>query len=330
MTTPSSVQAAERSGLIWGFDFADGSATPVYRAEAPAPDATGLRWLHLNLSDQRVQRWIAGCEALPASLRDGLLEPHARPHALFFEDDALLVLPDIEREFDEGEPRLGMMRIALLPGLIITARLHPLRSADVVRERIQGGAAPATPAAALELVLLCVAVTVRRIVAEAESTVQRIEDQLLDSGRTPDARAFVTLRSLMVRTHRLLTGARAVLRDVTEEGDLAAAFEPVVEKAGRRFAALDGDLLTVQSQLRMVREEIDLQATQRTNQNLYILSILSALMLPATLVTGYFGMNTGGLPWQQHPVGTTFATAVAIGASAAVYLALRLAGFMRR
>ena len=53
-------------------------------------------------------------------------------------------------------------------------------------------------------------------------------------------------------------------------------------------------------------------------------------MLPATLVTGYFGMNTGGLPWQQHPVGTVFATLIAIGASVAVYLALRLAGFMRR
>jgi Mg2+ and Co2+ transporter CorA len=53
-------------------------------------------------------------------------------------------------------------------------------------------------------------------------------------------------------------------------------------------------------------------------------------MLPATLVTGFFGMNTGGLPWQQHPVGTSFATIVAVGSSAVVYVVLRLAGFMRR
>jgi len=40
-----------------------------------------------------------------------------------------------------------------------------------------------------------------------------------------------------------------------------------------------------------------LQAAQRTNRNLYFLSILTALLMPATLVTGFFGMNTGGLPF---------------------------------
>ena len=330
MDTPSPVQAAERSGLIWGFDFAHGAAQPLFVIAPPEAGAEGLRWLHLNLADVRVQRWIGACTALPAAVSDGLLDPHARPHAMLDGEVALLVLPDIERDFDEGEPRLGLMRVALAPGLIITARAHPLRSADVMRERIQAGAAPDTPAAGLELLLAAMAETVRRVVGETEATVQRIEDQLLDSGRTPDARAFVTLRGLMVRTHRLLTGARATLRDVSDDHALPPDHQAVVDKASRRLASLDGELLTVQSQLRLLREEIDLQATQRTNQNLYILSILSALMLPATLVTGYFGMNTGGLPWQQHPVGTTFASFVAVGASAAVYIALRLAGFMRR
>ena len=330
MDTQSPVQAAERSGLIWGFDFRDGAAQPLSRIESPEGDATGLRWLHLNLANQKTQHWIADGSDLPRPVREGLLDHHARPHALLDGEAVLLILPDIEREFDGGEPRLGLMRVALAPGLVITTRMHPLRSADVMHEHIRRGVTPESPAAALELLLLSMSETVRRVVGETEATVQRIEDQLLDSGRTPDARAFVTLRSLMVRTHRLLTGARAVLRDLSDEGDLPPPLEPVIDKAGRRFAALDGELLTVQSQLRLLREEIDLQATQRTNQNLYILSILSALMLPATLVTGFFGMNTGGLPWQQHPVGTSFASVVAIGSSAAVYLALRLAGFMKR
>ncbi len=330
MDTPSPVQAAERSGLIWGYDFRDGAGRPLSRIESPEGDATGLRWLHLNLANQKTQHWIADCWALPASVREGLLDHHARPHALLEGEAVLLVLPDIEREFDEGEPRLGLMRMALAPGLVITTRMHPLRSADVMHDHIRRGVSPQSPAAALELLLLSMSETVRRVVGEAEITVQRIEDQLLDSGRTPDARAFVALRSLMVRTHRLLTGARAALRELSEDRGLPEPFEPVIDKAAHRLAALDGELLTVQSQLRLLREEIDLQATQRTNQNLYILSILSALMLPATLVTGFFGMNTGGLPWQQHPVGTSFASIVAIGSSAVVYLALRLAGFMKR
>jgi magnesium transporter/zinc transporter len=330
MTLLSPAEAAERSGLIWGFDIQGGAVQPFYRIQPPEPGAPGLRWLHLNLSDQRVQRWINASDRLSPAFREGLLDPHARPNILLEGETALVLLPDIEREFDEGEPRLGLMRAAFLPGLVITARLHPLRTGDVIRDRLHSGAAPENPTAAFELLLAGMGETARRVVADAEVTVQRIEDQLLDSGRTPDARAFVTLRSLMVRTHRLLASTRTVLRDLAEDSVLPAALEAVVDKAGRRLSGIDSELLTVQSQLRLLREEIDLQATQRTNQNLYILSILSALMLPATLVTGYFGMNTGGLPWVQHPVGTTFATVIAIGASAAVFIALRLAGFMRR
>ena len=80
----------------------------------------------------------------------------------------------------------------------------------------------------------------------------------------------------------------------------------------------------------MLREEIDIQAAQRTNQNLYILSIVTALMLPATLVTGIFGMNTGGMPFAQAPHGTLIATMAAASAAAATYFLLRWMGFMRR
>ena len=61
-----------------------------------------------------------------------------------------------------------------------------------------------------------------------------------------------------------------------------------------------------------------------------ILSMMTALMMPATLVTGLFGMNTHGLPWASSPVGALIATLLAVGASAAVYVALRLMGFIRQ
>jgi magnesium transporter len=37
---------------------------------------------------------------------------------------------------------------------------------------------------------------------------------------------------------------------------------------------------------------------------MYWLTILSAIFLPLTLVTGFFGMNTGGLPYTEDPHGT--------------------------
>jgi zinc transporter len=112
--------------------------------------------------------------------------------------------------------------------------------------------------------------------------------------------------------------------------DMPEVFGPTIEKLSQQLGAIDGEMLSFQSQLRPLREEADLQATQRTNRNLYALSILTALLLPATLVTGFFGMNTGGLPFAGSPEGTIIATALAIAASGVVYWLLRVGGLDRQ
>jgi magnesium transporter len=46
-----------------------------------------------------------------------------------------------------------------------------------------------------------------------------------------------------------------------------------------------------------------LRSTDRMNRSIYILTIISVIFLPLNLVVGFFGMNTGGLPF-RNPMGT--------------------------
>ena len=48
------------------------------------------------------------------------------------------------------------------------------------------------------------------------------------------------------------------------------------------------------------RGEVD----KKMNNVMFVLTILSAIFMPLTLVTGFFGMNTGGLPFVDDPEGT--------------------------
>jgi zinc transporter len=63
--------------------------------------------------------------------------------------------------------------------------------------------------------------------------------------------------------------------------------------------------------------------TAVTNRRLFTLSILTACLLPPTLVTGFFGMNTKDLPFQESHGGTWMALLVAAAAGGACYWALR-------
>ncbi len=43
---------------------------------------------------------------------------------------------------------------------------------------------------------------------------------------------------------------------------------------------------------------------EKMNSIMFVLTVLSAIFLPLTLATGFFGMNTGGLPFVSDPEGT--------------------------
>jgi magnesium transporter len=52
-----------------------------------------------------------------------------------------------------------------------------------------------------------------------------------------------------------------------------------------------------------------LRANDRMNRSIYLLTVISVIFLPLNLVVGFFGMNTGGLPFENSPFGTTYAFA---------------------
>ena len=318
---------AHRPGLVWGYDLSDGAARPIHDADLIAPQArpSGLRWLHFNLSDQRTLRWLSA--SLPERMVS-LLVAVEHDQRFVIEDGMLgLVLHDIEHDFHGGELRTSALRLVVGPSLIVTARRHPVRSADLVKRRIEHGARVEGPVQAVELVLDCLLEVFLDTTAELETKVQDIEDELLKDGPAPDLRQFITLRSLMVRLHRAFAGLRIMLRRLEDRQE---AYAPAAAKAIAKLAPLDADLQAIQSQLRLLRDELDLQAAQQTNKTLYVLSVLTALLMPATLVTGIFGMNTSGLLWTAGRYGSLWATGLALGTAVVAYLILRMTGFIRR
>jgi zinc transporter len=318
------------NGLIWGFDFADGEAQAV---GDPLPgDASaggGFRWLHFNAADRGSQRWIAAA-GLPKRVGELLLSHDDHQRALVDEAWLACVLHDYERDLDDSKNAgVGSLRFAIRDGLLITVRKHPLRCADIARRRIVEGAGPADAAAALDLLTSSIVEVMGSELQALEAAVEQVEDELLADSLTPDTSALVSMRRRSVRLHRLLAGMATLAKRLEADTALAPPLLPAIEKFAQSVAALDHSVSALQSQLRLLRDELELHTAQRTNRSLYVLSILSALMLPATFVTGLFGMNTGGLPWATSPGGTLAATLMAFGLAAVVYLVLRKLGFVR-
>jgi zinc transporter len=325
------VQEPLGPALIWGMAFRD---TPEGVVAEELDDCTGavakgFRWLHLNLADHRTKQWIAEAPELPADVRELLLSTDTHQRSVVEGKAVGCVIHDFERDFEsQSTDRIGAVRIAVAPRLVVTTRLHPVRSADITRRRLRAGARPENPGAALDFLVSAIGENIADVSRTLQRELQATEDSFLE-GREPSSRGLMKIRRRLAQIHRLLEGMRSVFRRLERDDDLPDALLPVVEKLSQRLLALDGDILAVQSQLRLLRDEIDIQSEQRTNQNLYLLSIITALMLPATLVTGLFGMNTGGMPL-AGPHGTIIATLIAAATAGASWAVLKWIGFIRK
>jgi len=307
--------------LVWGCSAADQAL--LVTDDLDAVDKEGFHWLHLNLADQRTHRWLAEQRFFPAAIQELLMSRDSHPRVLVEEEGLGIVLQDFERGLDSGlDAEIGALHIAIADGLIVTGRYHPLRSADVVRQRL-ARAVTLDGASALTLIFDAMSGLLSSDVRELGLEVQTCEDDLLNAGSSAGARALITVRRRGARLHRLVGGMRAVLHRLENDPDTPEALQPVAERFAQRVDSIDADIMGAQGQVRMLRDEIDLEAAQHTNETLYFLSVMNALLLPATLVTGFFGMNTGGLPFAQGWAGTAAAGAVALLASGTTWMLLK-------
>jgi zinc transporter len=114
---------------------------------------------------------------------------------------------------------------------------------------------------------------------------------------------------MIARLYRHLRTELALLKRVlaADEDEIPPGFEDVAQKLMERIETVERDVYSLQERARLLHEDIDSKATSETNRHLYILSLLTAFLMPPTLVTGFFGMNTENLPFAHIEGGTAFA-----------------------
>ncbi|MFZ5779849.1 MAG: CorA family divalent cation transporter [Pseudomonadota bacterium] len=96
----------------------------------------------------------------------------------------------------------------------------------------------------------------------------------------------------------------------------------------QRVDELDHTILELRERGYRLQDEVSATINEETNRHLHLLSVLTSLLLPPTLVAGVFGMNTK-LPIGEDNVGFVWAMALVVGSSVVAYLVLRVAGILR-
>ena len=216
---------------------------------------------------------------------------------------------------------------------LVTVRTERSPAVDAFWEQVQTNAYLA--ASSVDELVGCLAdVLTRRLMSVVEAFDRRIEE-LTDAALKADP-AFL---SEMTAVRVDLAEVRQVIQPQREALDvLRRSSSPLVSEAGRRrFSDVFDVAVRAAHELDAARsalaETLDAyrgaEAKEATNVT-KVLTVYAAIMLPLTLLVGFFGMNFGNLPALQSEWGWVIATAAMLAIaliSLGVFMAL---GWIRR
>ncbi|MDG6094487.1 magnesium transporter [Acetobacter sp. AN02] len=297
---------ALNEGLVWAIRCVPGEKPVALEPEEiaaclagqPLAGGTGWSWLHFDVVHTLSRAQIDAIPCLPEDVRQVLI---SSDRGVRLEAEGEIVsgaLPAFEEADADDEREVGIWRFAILPDLLITTRRHPVPALGVVYRELQRRQVPPNPARLVDRVLLEFADIARRDLARLEDQLDRTEDVLLtldrdtDLGRMSAQLGQVRRRSAELR--RAVAPVTRILQD--EELELPEwAEDDLSDRSHRQIHAALDDLIALQDRARSLQDELTSNQAEETNRRLYIVSVGTTLMLPATFVTGFFGMNTGGM-----------------------------------
>src|SRR5207247_6440237 len=156
-------------------------------------------------------------------------------------------------------------------------------------------------------------------------TIDCIEDTVLEKPSPQTLQSIFEAKRGLIEMRRVLSTMRDVAghlqRMDTEliQRDLWPFLRDVYDHLARSM-----DMVEMQRDLLTGAMDVYLSSVaNRTNQVMKVLTVLGTIALPSIVISGFFGMNTKGLPWIESPHGTLIAVSFMVAATAALLVMLK-------
>jgi magnesium transporter len=140
----------------------------------------------------------------------------------------------------------------------------------------------------------------------AQDKIAFMEEGFFKDNSTIPMQRWHTLKKELSRSERVIIKAldtlQAFIAKINNQ-ELHNEFNDLNEHLERSLR----NTLSANGQLDDLYRYYNLRSNDRMNRSIYVLTIVSVIFLPLNLAVGFFGMNTGGLPFQNANNGTFYA-----------------------
>lgn len=251
-------------------------------------------WLHLNYTHRKSAEWLQSTTQIPDAVRDALAGDSMRPRVSRLGDGFMIVLRSVNHNSDARRDQLVVMRVFINDKLIVSTRRRKVSAVDEVLTDLQNGNGPIDCGS--WLVDICDALTdhTSEFIEDLHDKIIELEDALLDQ-RMPARGELGLLRKQLIVMRRYMAPQRDVYARLASE-KLAwmddterRRMQEIADRLGRGLDDLDAGV----ARTAILADEVASAMAESMNRRTYTMSLMAMIFLPATFLTGLFGVNLG-------------------------------------
>lgn len=280
-----------------------GSAIAGFDLSSIAPPADGdIRWIDLVDQDEDKLNILAEQFGFHQLAIEDCLHFDQRPKLESYSDHLFLVIHGFRLIGDNAQSSEVLeLHIFLGSDFLVTVHDQPLPELDAVWNRILRDGSLLRRGADYVCYLIADALIdgYFPVVDEVIAKIDRLEDRVLDISGDVNLQEILDLKRLLVEMRHILSPQRDVLALLSKRGEgwinehTALYFRDVYDHVLRIHESVE----SAREMVANTRDAYLWAASQRTNEIMKRLTILSAIFLPLTFITGFFGQNFEHLPF---------------------------------
>lgn len=298
--------APDSDGILHALTLTgDGKGSSVAESELNElwSDGKSAIWVHIDYSRDKAQTWVRNSSALDEIVVEALLAEETRPRVVPFGPGLLICLRGVNLNPGAEPEDMVALRLWIDERRIITSTQRAILSIGDLADALQKGLGPSEPGEFLAE--LC-----DRLIQRMGDTVEDLEIQmddledLLIEGEPEGLRYQVSqLRRESVSLKKHMAPQREALSRLAAEKCpwLSTDHRRLIREVNEHLIRHIENLETVRERAALTQEELLSRLSEQLNARMYVLSLMTAIFLPLSFLTGLMGINVGGIPGASHP-----------------------------
>jgi len=264
----------------------------------------GLLWIHLDRTDAYVEQWLINEKAITPEIVNSLLKDDTRPRFSEVADDqVLLIVKGVNLNSDRTPEDMVALRMWTDGTRLITLGFKPIVAVSTTGKLYEQSKGPKSIEGLLLQLIRNLDSKIEPLVYELSNELDTFEDSM-NAGNELEENQLHTLQVQALILKRHLAPQRDVLNRLRQTN--IAWLKKLRGNWRELYYALTvyvDELSELNDRVLMLQEAKSQQLLRQTNQTMYMLSLVAAIFLPLSFVTGLLGINVGGIPGGDSSLG---------------------------